>query len=264
MTMATDRLGHGSLQPKDRGVADILRALLPKPLWRLLRGIGTAVLGPVGFSIRTGHWRTALTGKIVDARGNPMPWYSYPLLDFLAERDFTGARVLEFGGGYSTLWWVSKGASVFVIEPDAEWARWLAERTRDLPVEVYHAPCDNISREMNEVEALLRDAAGPFDIIVVDGHLRQECALASAPYLASRGAMLIDNFETMDFSGILSRPRCRKIDFIGLYADGHMPSRTVMLFWGDCALLETGEPQFATMRPQQQVFNRSARSPGGS
>src|SRR5229473_8504521 len=66
---------------------------------RPLVGLGL----PVKFSAMTGHFRSAISRKPVDGRGNPIPWYSYPAIHFLSSIIWEDCRVLEFGSGYSTL-----------------------------------------------------------------------------------------------------------------------------------------------------------------
>lgn len=212
-----------------------LKAALPARGWLMIRGFATAIVTPFAFSLRTGHWRSSLTGKIVDRHGKPIPWYSYPMIEFLSRRDFRGARVLEFGGGHSTLWWLERGAEVVTIEEDGEWADWVRTRTAGSKGEVHHIPCDRESRDMSAVASLLSER-GAFDIVVIDGHLREEAAALAAGLLAPGGAMILDNADSADydFSEVLARPGCRRVDFTGETPNGHKPTTSTLLYWGAC------------------------------
>ena len=99
---------------------EALKRILPAPLWRITRACGTAVITPFRFSFRTGHWGSSLRSKAIDVSGNPLPWYTYPAIDFLAARRFDGKTVLEFGGGQSTLWWSPRTRHVTTIEADPD------------------------------------------------------------------------------------------------------------------------------------------------
>jgi hypothetical protein len=55
-----------------------------------------------GLSVCSGHFRSSVNGKALSQAGVPLPWYTYPAIDFLTQRDFRGRSVLEFGGGQST------------------------------------------------------------------------------------------------------------------------------------------------------------------
>ena len=96
-----------------------LKRTLPQPVWRLLRATATAAITPIRFSRRTGHWRSSLKNASCAADGSPTPWYTYPANDFLAQRRFDAKRILEFGGGQSTLWWAARAQSVITIEEDS-------------------------------------------------------------------------------------------------------------------------------------------------
>ncbi len=107
----------------------------------------------------------------VDANGTPIPWYTYSAIDFLAQRNFEGKKILEFGGGQSTLWWSARAASVLTIEQDAGWYDQLRSRVRS-NVSIHHIPVDHATRTVEPIRRLLN--ANPdreFDIIIVDGHL---------------------------------------------------------------------------------------------
>ena len=116
-------------------LAGKLQKLLPLRLYILLRNLAAALLTPILFSKRTGHFRSSLQARSVDRNGNPIPWYTYPAVDFLGGKDFTGKRVLEFGAGHSTLWWMTRAAEVVGIEGSEAWVRILqnkiTEQSRD-------------------------------------------------------------------------------------------------------------------------------------
>ncbi|MGC1360796.1 MAG: hypothetical protein WA826_06450, partial [Silvibacterium sp.] len=57
----------------------------------------------------------------VSKNGEPIPWYTYPIIDFLSDRDFKNKNILEFGGGQSTLWWAKRARRVVTFEGKREW-----------------------------------------------------------------------------------------------------------------------------------------------
>jgi hypothetical protein len=77
---------------------------------RTARAVGTAVLGPVRWGIRTDFVRSALAGRALDAAGQPVPWYNMVAIDFLSTIDFSKDSVLEFGSGqWSPATWCTSG-----------------------------------------------------------------------------------------------------------------------------------------------------------
>src|SRR3954471_20501401 len=98
--------------------------------WQLLKGL--LHRGP--FSLRhgwallrilergLGHAQTRATGSCMDAAGEPIPWFTYPAIEFLGQFDWGGKRVFEWGSGNSSLWFARRAGSVRSIEHDRVWA----------------------------------------------------------------------------------------------------------------------------------------------
>lgn len=61
-----------------------------------------------------GQLRTIREKRCIDKLGNPIPWYTYPAIEYLKTIDFSRKLVFEYGGGSSTLWWAvgQKGCSL--------------------------------------------------------------------------------------------------------------------------------------------------------
>jgi hypothetical protein len=227
--------------------ARVIRTL-PSGLANLLRRGGAALLTPFLFSLRTGHLRSAFLGRPVDRHGNPMPWYTYPAVEFLSGQTLAGRRVLEFGAGYSTLWWAARAAQVVAFEDNEEWFRRLLTR---LPANVQ---LHLIPPYLAGVEPLL--SAEPFHIIVIDGLDRQLCARLAPRLLAPGGAVLLDDshgyWGSTDGEYVildLFRDQgFRRIDFCG-FAPGVVRPRCTSLFFRDDCFLLSGEHPPAVSGP---------------
>ncbi len=55
----------------------------------------------------SGWFKSALSGMPQDVHGEPLPWYTYAAIAFLAPRVSQNWCVFEYGSGQSTLWCVS-------------------------------------------------------------------------------------------------------------------------------------------------------------
>jgi hypothetical protein len=55
-----------------------------------------------------GWFRSCREQASVDANGNPIPWITYPAIEFLVKRINNQLSVFEYGCGNSTLWWASR------------------------------------------------------------------------------------------------------------------------------------------------------------
>lgn len=139
--------------------------------------------------LRTTGYLTSLQRQWpVDAAGQPLPFLNYPTLALLRTRLSPTFKLLEFGSGYSTAFFSRHVGSVTSVEHEASWL----DRVRQLVkpqtnVNLLHRP---LGPDYTEAAAT---AGGPFHLILVDGRLRHQCALASLPYLTSDGVLLWDD-----------------------------------------------------------------------
>src|SRR5229473_3586817 len=102
-------------------IAATAKRVLPRWAWSPARKILTAFLTPIRFSLHTGHFRSSMRSAAVDRHGNPLPWYTYPAIDFLDTKDFSTRTVLEFGSGQSTLWWAKRCKRILSFDSDPKW-----------------------------------------------------------------------------------------------------------------------------------------------
>jgi hypothetical protein len=209
---------------------------LPRPVWEPIRSVATCILAPIRFSISTGHGKSSFLMRAVDRKGEPVPWYTYPAIDFLFQRNYEEKTVLEFGSGQSTLWWASRAKFVLSIEEDCD---WFVRMRRQVPSNV---DLQRISPDISLIEDFLKSRSTKFDIIVVDGNLRRQVAALSFEYLLPGGALILDNSEGYGFyEEIRSRP-CRKIDFFGFAPGVMLRHCTSIVFVDDCFLLAADIP----------------------
>ncbi len=192
---------------------------------RTLKAIARGALKSVGmyvcYSIKTrgplkesGWLRSFDEGQPVDAQGGPVPWMVYPAVDFLAPRLRSDMSVFEYGSGNSTLWWAARVREVVSCEHDQAWYEKIRARA-PANVTMVHVPLETggeYSRKVGEY----RDA---FDIVVVDGRDRVNCAINALPALKAGGVILFDDTYRVEYQegyDALERAGFRKLDFVGL------------------------------------------------
>lgn len=150
----------------------------------------------------------------VSRDGRPLPWYTYPAVDFLEDRVRPDMAVFEYGAGNSTLWWASRVAHVSAVESDPHWAEILKPR---LPpnTDLRFEPADTAS-----YAKAAADCGHLFDIVVIDGLDRNACAFACLPALRDTGVVIWDNsdWSTLWADGIahLRNRGFHRLDFRGL------------------------------------------------
>jgi predicted O-methyltransferase YrrM len=139
------------------------------------------------------HWlRTRFRHRSAFELG--LPWLSWPAVDFLKLHLHPGMRVLEFGGGGSTEFFLSRGCDVVTVERSMEWVDKIsklvdrigaAPRWRMAYVPESAAPSDYFGS--------LR--MGPWNVILIDAAYRLECLEAARNYLTQDGIILFDNAD---------------------------------------------------------------------
>jgi len=177
-----------------------------------------------------GHQASTLSGKPVDAAGNPIPWYTYPAIEYLAALDFGGRAVLEWGCGHSTLWWAARAASVLSVENDPAWH---AEVNRQVPANAH------VSLRTDAGEYVAADPGpndGRFDVVVIDGRHRRQCAGRAPDLLAPGGLIVLDNADRHPLTTRLLRDAgLIQIDFNGFGASNAYTWTTSLFLTRDFA-----------------------------
>jgi hypothetical protein len=144
-----------------------------------------------GEAIRDSGWlRSFVEQKPVDAAGNPIPFMSYAAIELLTARVPAGVNVFEFGSGYSTLWWAVRARHVVSCEHDERW-RALVRQMAPPRVDILHRALD----PYGSYPSAIAEAAGPFDVVVIDGRQRVECSRASTPFLTDHGVIVWDDSD---------------------------------------------------------------------
>lgn len=90
---------------------------LKRALWRQLFRAGWVPASRVRALQQTGWLPSVREDAPVDSKKRPLPWLTYPAIDFLDQIVAPDERVLEIGGN-SSLWWANPGNDVTVIEAD--------------------------------------------------------------------------------------------------------------------------------------------------
>jgi hypothetical protein len=157
-----------------------------------------------------GQWRSVHQCVPVDALGDPIPWYTYTCLEYLRQFDFKQSRIFEFGTGNSTSFWAERAATVVSVEDDSEWFRRV-ESIRKPNLSLY------LRTTKDSYVSCLAEQGLKFDVIVIDGKWRFECASVACEYLADGGMIVFDNTDWHRAAIQLLRERgFFEIDFSGI------------------------------------------------
>lgn len=112
------------------------------------------------FSKKYGHWKSVYHNKSIDKNENPIPWYTYPSIEYIEQFDLSGKRVFEWGAGNSTHYWASKVKSLVCVEDSKEWFDKINTELKENVSLIFRTDKKSYVNEIIKHK--------PFDIIVID------------------------------------------------------------------------------------------------
>jgi len=207
-----------------------VKKLLPAWLSNPIRNSLTAILTPILYSVRTGHFRSSLKMAAVSRHGEPIPWYTYASLDFLSARNYTGKTILEFGGGQSTLWWSARAKHIVTFEGKKDWYDHIAS---SLPANVelhYVEKTAPITDGAQVTQILSTKTSAQYDVVVIDGLTRSQLIDIACERLAPDGIIICDNSEGYGFYEGFKDKGLDRVDFFGNAPGVVLPHCTSIYF----------------------------------
>lgn len=166
-----------------------------------------------------------------DKDGNPLPWYTYPAIEYLVQFDYHDKKIFEYGCGYSSAFWAERALTVTSIEDNQSYfERWKNEfETQNLDIRW---------RDEGEIyeQAIFEDDI-KYDVIVVDGKRREKCAEAAVQKLADGGMIILDDSDRINTSmeyvravEILKQAGLLQVDFYGFCPMNNYTKTTSVFF----------------------------------
>lgn len=218
------------------------KVVLPRFIWEPVRALGTALMTPIVFSQRSGHFVSSFKQRAVSRKGKPIPWYTYPCIHLLLARDFSGKRVLEFGGGQSTSWWASRAESVVTVEGDAQWYEQLVG-VMPANVNLHLVQSGERKDYLSRVTTILKSMFDPiFDVVVIDGDFREDLVDLALKVLKENGALICDDAESYGFFAATQNRGLQRVDFFGHAPGVVLPRCTSIFYKTGCFLFESKYP----------------------
>jgi hypothetical protein len=190
--------------------------------------IKPSVSAAYGLLFSYAHLASVRSGRCVDAENKPVPWYTYPAIEYLRQLDFSERTVFEYGSGNSTLFWGAVAKRVVSIEDDEAWFGSLRDQ-RPPNVELV------LETDLHEYAAAILRYPEPFDVIVVDGaargHTRLRCSRHALERLRRGGMIILDNSDWLPESArVLREAGLIQVDMTGFAPiSGHTQTTSFFL-----------------------------------
>lgn len=196
-------------------------AKTPKELIALLSLKHSGYLKEIG-------WFKSFQNKIpMNEKGEYIPWFTYPFISFIEDRLSESFNVLEYGSGYSTLYFSKHCKNLISIESNVKWLEKIRKNSNK-NVELLYYKLDDFNY-VNPKEI----ADKRFNIIIVDAEKRNSCLKNSLAYLADDGVVILDDSDRNEYNeGIefLLNNDFQRIDFWGI-SPGYFNQKCTSVFY---------------------------------
>lgn len=167
-----------------------------------------------GYLVDIGWFNAFEKKEPVGANNEPIPWITYPAIDFLSQRLNQVFDVFEFGIGNSTLFYAPKINTLTAVEHDI---RWYEKVKSKLPpnVNLMHK---ELQYDGEYCRAVLSDTK-KYNILIVDGRDRVNCIKHSLSALTPDGVIILDDSQRQNYMPareFLVQNNFKFIDFWGI------------------------------------------------
>ena len=167
--------------------------------------------------LRVQGWQGSISrGRPQLADGTSVPWMTYPAIYFLEGALRDEMRLFEYGSGGSTAWFAERVKEVTAVEADRFWLLQVP-RAENIRLRHVETEADWYTDSRTDYVQAAVDGA-PWDVIVIDGHARNDCAQVAGSLLTPTGFIVLDdthNPRLAPAQSCLSDQGFGRIDFAG-------------------------------------------------
>jgi hypothetical protein len=135
-----------------------------------------------------GHSKSRYSRVPVDGSGGPLPWFTYPAIEYLQQLDLSTRSIFEWGTGYSSLFFAKRAKEVISVESDKLWF----DQIDKIKLSNNHL---FFRDDLNEYVSIISSFKKAFDIIIIDGKEREKCSEVSNYYIKDDGLIILDNSD---------------------------------------------------------------------
>jgi predicted O-methyltransferase YrrM len=144
--------------------------------------------------------QTYMQAKKQPLMKNPVPFIVMDAIRYLDKLVRPGMRVLEVGGGNSSLWFLSKDVHLTTFEHNSEWAGYMMEAIKANPVKYPSQRFNlNVMQGQETVNTILAMEDKSYDIILIDSMndytRRNACIEAALTKVKKGGWIVLDNSD---------------------------------------------------------------------
>lgn len=181
---------------------------------KFLEWYGYIYESKIQYLMENGWYKSIRLNSSVDQNEIPIPWITYPAIDFLSARIKPTFSVFEYGCGNSGFWWSERVSQVFSVEHDPYWYNIVHSKLKP-NMHIMH----KLLEKNAEYENCCTVPGLKFEIIIIDGRKRVKAMISSVKSLAENGVIILDNSDRSKYEeGIqyLLQIGFKKVEFWGM------------------------------------------------
>ena len=191
-----------------------------------------------------GYLETMRKQKPVDAYSQPIPWFTYPAIEYISQLDLREKRVFEWGSGNSSAFFAERCKQIISVESDKKWYDYGVQNLRSNQQIIFR-------EELSFIDAI-EEFSSKFDLIIIDSIRRYECALKALNFLEPGGLIILDNSDWYPNTSSLLREVGNLIE-IDMHGFGPINSYS----WTTSVYLHR-DFNFISKNDRQPVFSKAA------
>lgn len=188
-----------------------------KLIWWFLKLINLASHVELALNVnylRSKGWFLSYKSKnSIDKNGNPIPWFTYPIISFLEYRLNKKMNLFEYGCGNSTLFFAQRVKSIISVEHNNQWYNQIKTT---LPKNA-NLVFQNLEYGKEYSKQVLIGKK-KYNLIIIDGRDRNNCIKNSVTALTKDGVIVFDNSQLVDYKigmDFLAQKGFKRLDFWG-------------------------------------------------
>ena len=195
--------------------------------WLLyIPGYTTYLLRYKSYLYTTGWFKSLKRSASIDARQQPVPWFTYGMIELLNDRLPHNLSVFEYGCGLGTLWWADYAATLHAVEHEQGWAEEISGKVPEHVSILYRAA------GISYVDSIGENGI-KYDVIIIDGRDRVECAKKAVAHLSDDGVIIFDDTNRKKYESgadFLKASGFKQLPFRGFSPIEFMPCETSLFY----------------------------------
>lgn len=195
--------------------------------------IKTAVIKEQFNQNKSGWKKSFLEGISQDEQGNPIPWMTYPAIEFLEKTITKDHDIFEFGCGASTLFFAKRVRKVCGLETSAKWLEITKKMLKEEDFDNVEITLMEDGFDNHAYEHFAKNVGSKFDFIIVDSLKRFKCVQNSISALKPNGIIILDDSERKSYRKMfefLAENGFQTKSFEGIAPGQIKPKNTTLIF----------------------------------